>query len=270
VTPDDERTASEPTPAAEEPPECGGEAGRPSQATELVRLARNAYALHVSPDGEPFALPDGGPPVARMLRGQRGSLRADLAAAYYDRTGRAASASGLADALTVIDGLAVRTDPAVPLNLRCAEHDDALWLDLGRADGRAVRITADGWTLHTGSGGPVWRRTALTGELPEPEPGGRLEDLWELLNVGAGAHPRRDRRAGHRQVLRHPGPRLAGRPRPGAAADRATGPAGLDRRRLRLPDRGTRQRVRDAAVAVRRVVPCGDGGGVGAAGAVHR
>jgi hypothetical protein len=196
VTTDPRTAAHENRPAAEPPTgelpagDTGGEGGRPSQATELVRLTRTAYALHVSPDGEPFALPDGGPPMARMLRGQRGSLRADLAAAYFDRTGRAASASGLADALTVIDGLAARTTPAVPLYLRCAEHNGALWLDLGRTDGRSIRITGDGWHPHTDAGsGPVWRRTALTGELPEPVPGGRLDELWELLNVGQAHRP---------------------------------------------------------------------------------
>ncbi|HEY0641561.1 MAG TPA: hypothetical protein VGD67_28370 [Pseudonocardiaceae bacterium] len=188
-------------PADPTPGSSGG--GRPSQATELVRLARAAYSLHVSPDGEPFALRCDGPRVARMLRGQRTSLRSDLAAAFYDRTGTAASASGLADALAVIEGLATRTDPPVPLYLRNAEHDDAVWLDLGRPDGTSVRITGHGWQLTSGTdniraltapaeGGrdiPVWRRTALTGELPAPQRGGHLDDLWELLNINPTHRP---------------------------------------------------------------------------------
>lgn len=181
--------------------EAGAGGGRgPSQSTLLVRLARSAYQLRVSPDGEAFALPVDGPPIARVLRGQRGSLRGDLAAAYYDQHAAAVSSSALADALAVVEGLAVRTTPAVPLHLRCAEHDDgAVWLDLGRADGAAARITPAGWTiagalpLHPPNGtdgpGPVWRRTALTGELPMPVRDGRLDDLWALLNVGEAHRP---------------------------------------------------------------------------------
>jgi hypothetical protein len=168
-----------------------GSGGRPSQATELVSLAGESYTVHASVDGEPLALPIDGPRVARTLRGSRASLRAELAAAYWDRHRRAASASGLADALAVIEGLALRAEPPVPVYLRNAEHDGAVWLDLGRPDGRSVRITPARWevTDNSGAQAPVWRRSEVTGQLPEPARGGDLGELWGLLNVGDAHRP---------------------------------------------------------------------------------
>jgi hypothetical protein len=110
-----------------------------------------------------------------------------MASAYFTATGRAASQQSLADALLVLDGQARELDPEA-LWLRVAEHEDDLYLDLGDATGRAVRITRSGWTLTDRP--PVWfRRTALTGALPVPMSGGGLDDLWRLLNVAESDRP---------------------------------------------------------------------------------
>lgn len=62
-----------------------------SQATVLAELAIERYDLGVTPSGEPFGIQKCGPRLVRMLRGGRASLRAELALAYFDRTGSAAS-----------------------------------------------------------------------------------------------------------------------------------------------------------------------------------
>jgi hypothetical protein len=55
-------------------------------------------------------------------------------------------------------------------------------LDLGSTDGRCVLVGPDGW--HVVDRSPVlFRRSALTAPLPEPQRGGTLEPLRELLNV---------------------------------------------------------------------------------------
>ncbi len=65
------------------------------------------------------------------------------------------------------------------LYLRTAQHEGALWLDLGDRTGRAVRVTARGWTVEDCA--PVlFKRTALTGPLPEPRRGGKISELWTL------------------------------------------------------------------------------------------
>ncbi len=135
----------------------------------------------------PFAIPKSGPLVVRQLRGGRGSLRAELARDYFTATGQVAGQQPLADAINVLHGTAQQADPE-PLHLRVAEHAEQLLLDLGDATGRAVVIGPGGW--HLVQRPPVWfRRTALTGALPEPVRGGTLDDLWSLLNVDETNRP---------------------------------------------------------------------------------
>jgi hypothetical protein len=159
----------------------------PSIATQLAEIARELYAFGVSDLGEPFAIPREGPRVVAMLRGSKTSLRALLSREYFTRMGRVPTQQALTDALLVVEGFAQEQEPS-RLFMRCAEHDGALWLDLGDQTGRAIRITARGWSVEDEA--PVlFKRTALTGQLPEPKPGGSLEDLWTWLNVGEGDRP---------------------------------------------------------------------------------
>ena len=158
-----------------------------SASTLLVELARERYTFGVSDTGDPFAVPNEGPRVVAMLRGGKTSLRALMAREYYTVTGRAATQQALADALMVIEGIAQEGDET-RLYLRTAQHEGALWLDIGDHTGRAVRITSHGWTVEDHA--PVlFRRTALTGALPEPKRGGELATLWGWLNVAEEDRP---------------------------------------------------------------------------------
>lgn len=76
--------------------------------------------------------------------------------------------------------------------------------------GAGVRVGIDGWSVVTGA--PVlFRRTALSGALPMPEPGGTLDDLWALINVTEAD------RAARARVARR-GPRLGAHSAPHARA----------------------------------------------------
>ena len=159
--------------------------GKPSQATRLVNLARRSYRTVLGDDGKCYAVPLTGPQTALTLRGENG-LRTRLARAYFDEAKSAAGASAIADALTVLEGQAVDTDPE-PVALRVARHADSLVLDLGTPDGRAVVIHPDRWEIVDAS--PIlFRRTRLTSPMPTPtrtgtgETGG-LERLKAMLNV---------------------------------------------------------------------------------------
>lgn len=177
-----------PASTVEEEPKKVEEEPKKSVATRLVQLADQHYHLGCTPDGEPYAVPRSGPKLVRLLRGGRQSLRAELARAFYVATSTAASQSALADACTVLEGQSQRMDPE-ELHLRVARLDaDALVLDLGDATGRAVVVDATGWRIVDEP--PVlFRRTALTGALPAPVPGCKLDDLWRLLNVAPVHRP---------------------------------------------------------------------------------
>ena len=157
-----------------------------SAATILVEIAEEQYSFGVSTTGETFALPKKGPKVVSMMRGNKTSLRGQLARTYFRAYQKAAPQQALADALLVLDGLAQEADEA-ELHLRVAQHDDAWWLDLGDLTGRAIRITADDWTIEEP---PVlFKRTVLMSGLPIPVSGGDLSELWKWLNVSEADRP---------------------------------------------------------------------------------
>jgi hypothetical protein len=163
-----------------------GKEGR-SIATALVKMARDRYTFGVSTVGEAFAVPIDGPPVVRLLRGGgRDGLRNELAFAYFEDTGRTPGNTALADAMSVVEGIASYSE-TVPLAQRVANSGGTAWIDLGDSTGEAIRVDADGWNISVP---PVrFKRTALTAPLPRPMPGGELAELWRLLNVAETDQP---------------------------------------------------------------------------------
>jgi len=155
--------------------------GGDSHASRLVTLANTHYRLLRGDDGRPYATERQGPAVAYGLRG-REALRKRLAGLFFDTYGSTPGGSALTDALTVLEGMADRTDPE-PVGLRVASAGErTMVLDLAGEEGRCVVLDARGWQLRDRS--PVlFRRSALTAPLPEPERGGTLGELRRLLNV---------------------------------------------------------------------------------------
>jgi hypothetical protein len=155
--------------------------GGDSQASRLVALAQTRYRLIRGTDGRCYATDHDGPALVYPLRGRDG-FRKRLASAYYDTHAQTPGGSALTDALTVLEGKAERLDPT-PVALRVgATGDGRIAVDLGTADGRAVVIEPGRWRIVDRS--PVlFRRSALTAPLPEPRPGGSLDDLRQLINV---------------------------------------------------------------------------------------
>jgi len=156
--------------------------GPDSVATQLVRLAVGRYRFAQDDTGRGFGVPLDGPAIARPIDGGAGSLRDELARRHYDEHGKAASKSALADAAATLAGMAGAA-PVERLGLRSIVIDGATVLvDLGRADGAVVEVTADGWRLLDRSP-VVFRRTELTGELPVPVRGDGAAALRRLVNV---------------------------------------------------------------------------------------
>lgn len=154
---------------------------RKNQADILVDLASELYRFGVDDAGEAFAVPYDGPNVATLFRGRDSALRARMARQYRAKLGKTPNASALADALTTLEGMALDAKPE-PVALRLAKHDGGVVIDLGDADGKAVVVKPGEWRIVDRS--PVlFRRTALTGALPEPQRGGDMELLRDLLNI---------------------------------------------------------------------------------------
>ena len=171
--------------AGADPDIADGKKG-PSVATQLVNLAEARFEFGISDDKEAFAVPRTGSRIVRMLRGDA-SLRSELARAYFQEHCRVPGQGALTDALMVCEGHAREMTPS-PLALRVARSDEVTWVDLGEVKGRVVRIDSSGWSVVENAP-MLFRRTALTGVMPEPQGGGSLDELWDLLNVTVRYRP---------------------------------------------------------------------------------
>lgn len=164
-------------------------AGADSKATQLVKLAREHYLFGVTTSGDVYAVPAGGPNIARPLRGGRRSLRGELARLFYEKTKSAPGAQALADALLVLEGESQGMDPAeVSLRAGRDQLSGELVLDLGRDDGQVVVIAAHGWKVTASSPALFWRTNA-TLPLPVPTHGSDLGALRKLLNIAGADWP---------------------------------------------------------------------------------
>jgi hypothetical protein len=156
--------------------------GRPSQASQLVALAREKFDFFMSEDGRPYAVKQGGLNTVYALRGKAG-LRSHLARIYTDAHGGSVpSQSALADAMTVLEGQAAEAEPR-QLSLRVARHHERIIVDLATPEGRCVSIGPDGWRREPTA--PVlFRRSGAMKPLPEPiSDGDGLAKLQDLLNT---------------------------------------------------------------------------------------
>ena len=154
----------------------------PSQASQLVKLARERFELFMSDDGRPYAVKVDGPNIALPLRGKAG-LRSTLARIFTDaNNGNVPSQSALADAMTVLEGVAASAEPRVPY-LRVARHGDRIVVDLGTTDGGCVIIGPDGWE-RTPRSPVLFRRSGAMKALPVPvRDGDGLAKFRALLNA---------------------------------------------------------------------------------------
>ncbi len=112
-------------------------------------------------------------------------FRAWLRRRYYEEMGGAPSAEALNSALNVIEARAQFDSPEWAVQVRVAEHQGHIYLDLADQRWQAVEIGPDGWRVI--SCPPVrFRRPAGMLPLPVPEKGGAitaLEALASFLNL---------------------------------------------------------------------------------------
>lgn len=156
-----------------------------SQATRLVEFAQAAgIELWATPTEESFAtLRVNGHHEHHRLRSV--PVRTHLGRLFYEQTQSAPGGQALNDALNVLDGQARHDGRQHDVCVRLGgSREAAVYLDLGDPAWRAVQITPAGWAVVDDP--PVrFRRPRGQSRLPEPVPGGNLEELKELLALGA-------------------------------------------------------------------------------------
>lgn len=136
----------------------------------ITDYAQAHFRYFRTADGTVYAQKNGHP-VARPIRSQgtTGSHRQELMVGLFKDGLGVFNGTALKEALDLIEALAL-TEQVQPVHIRVAPgFDGATWLDLGRDDGKSVRIHPTGWEILIPDPQEVcWRRTQLTGELPLP------------------------------------------------------------------------------------------------------
>ncbi|MFI8262090.1 ATP-binding protein [Streptomyces sp. NPDC085665] len=136
----------------------------------ITEYAQAHFRYFRTADGTVYAQKNGHP-VARPIRSQgtTGSHRQELLVGLFADGLGVFNGTALKEALDLIEALAM-SEKVQPVHIRVAPgFDGATWLDLGRNDGKSVRIHPAGWDILTPDPREVcWRRTQLTGELPLP------------------------------------------------------------------------------------------------------
>jgi hypothetical protein len=152
----------------------------PSQATMLVELAGDAELFHTA-GHEAFAV------VAVHGHRELWPVRARafrhwLQRLHFEETGKAARAQAVQDALGVLEGRALFDGAEQSVEVRLADREGAVYLDLADDEWRAIEVTTSGWAVV--SDPPVWfRRPGGMLSLPMPERGGELDELRRFVNI---------------------------------------------------------------------------------------
>lgn len=158
----------------------------PSITAQLIAIVEQSAELFHDAAGECYA--------SVLIAGHREThkltakpLKDWMAGELYARTGRAAGADKLSEAIAVLRAMARYQGAEIETHIRVAAHGGAIYLDLCDAAWRQVEITAAGWEVMASASSPVrFRRAGGTLALPEPVRGGDLCALRALLNLATG------------------------------------------------------------------------------------
>jgi hypothetical protein len=108
-----------------------------------------------------------------------------LAQEAFRAFGNPAGNQQIDEAVSVLGGRALVSAAVRDVFVRVADHEGRVYLDLADEGWRAVEIDRDGWRVVDTP--PVrFRRPKGMQPLPEPVPGGRVDELFDLLNLGGG------------------------------------------------------------------------------------
>src|SRR6266481_1812703 len=101
---------------------------------------------------------------------------------YYKETGKSPGAQAIRATLDLLEAKALFDGAECLINLRVANHQGKLYLDLCDRAWRAVEIDGEGWRI-VDRPPPRFHRTRGSRPLPAPERRGSIDELRPFLNV---------------------------------------------------------------------------------------
>ena len=181
----------------------------------LVRYGRNGAEYFHTPDRKPYAAVKVGDHTEHyeIKKKGGGDFAYWLEQAYWDGEEQRLSAQSgplqpvkgqeplpdvvrdrdLADAVRTLRGLAVFKGSKHEVFRRLAGHEGKVYIDLCDEEWRVVEVDGEGWRVIPGDDAPVrFSRKPGMLELTEPERGGSLQPLRDLLHLGEEDQERRN------------------------------------------------------------------------------
>lgn len=134
--------------------------------------------MHLRVRGRRFAL------ICRRLYGEANPV----SGRHGNRPG-SVSDSAMSEAIPAFEAMALASDAAFVPDVRLLENRGAIWIDLGDDTFRAIRVTAEGWTVEQRADAPLVRSDgmrALPVPIRDPNALGRLRSLLNLAKDGDG------------------------------------------------------------------------------------
>jgi hypothetical protein len=145
-----------------------------------LRLAKSATYFHTADKVAYADAPIDGNRHTYAVRSR--AFRLWLTGEFYRDAKYGLSPQVLVDLFPTLEAIAICDGETREVNLRTAEYQGKLYLDLGTEDWKAVEIDSSGWRLVSEPPVRFWRPESLL-PLPVPVEGGDLDELKELLNV---------------------------------------------------------------------------------------
>src|SRR5262245_5913110 len=172
-------------PKAEADGEAGEDGGRRSHADLLIEMAVGSGAELINTpggnDSEGYATVPVGNHKETWPINSKG-FRRWLARRLWAARAKAVGSQALQDAVNVLAGMAIHDGAEIPVAVRVAEQDGAIYLDLADSDWRAVEVTVAGWRIVYNPPVRFCRRRGMLA-LPAAVKGGTVDELRELVNV---------------------------------------------------------------------------------------
>jgi hypothetical protein len=165
-------------------PETEAKPPRQTAADSLLTLAKQARYFHTSDKVAYADIWIEGDRHTYAVRSK--AFRLWLQGQYYESHGKGIGSQTLQDTIATLEAIAIFKGETHEVNLRTAEHQGKIYLDLGTPDWKAVEIDAVGWRLISDPPVRFWRPDSLL-PLPYPVKGGSLDELRQLLNVDGAA-----------------------------------------------------------------------------------
>jgi Domain of unknown function (DUF3854) len=162
----------------------GGETAKKTASDQVLDIARTAIYFHTADKVAYANIQIEGNRHTYSVRSR--AFRLWLTGESFKSTGKGISSQVMQDTLSTLEAIAIFQGETHEVNLRVAEHQGKIYLDLGTPEWKAIEVDALGWRIVSEPPVMFWRPESLLA-LPYPLEGGSLEELRNLINVGGSS-----------------------------------------------------------------------------------